>query len=54
MGEYHFYHDIDDKASAVTLSKYNEAYKLIFDYMKAYISQSISRNNNNKIEQKSE
>ena len=42
MGDYHFYHDIDDKASAISLSKYNEAYKLIFDFTLAYIQQSIN------------
>ncbi len=42
MGDYHFYHDIDDTAKAVTLSKYNEAYKLIYDFALAYIKLSIS------------
>ncbi len=42
MGDYHFYHDIDDKASAISLSKYNEAYKLVYDFTVAYIQQSIS------------
>ncbi len=41
MGNYSFYHDIDDKASAVTLSKYNESYQLIYDFVNAYIKQSI-------------
>lgn len=51
MGEYHFYHDIDDKAEAVTLSKYNEAYKLVYDFTNAYIKQSIA-NFKNTEEQK--
>ncbi len=38
LGDYHFYHDIDDKAESVSLIKYNEAFKLIKtfadDYMK--------------------
>jgi len=42
MGDYHFYHDIDDKSSAITLSKYNEAYKLVYDFATAYIKQSIA------------
>ena len=42
MGDYHFYHDIDDKASAISLSKYNEAYKLVYDFTVAYIQQSIA------------
>lgn len=29
MGDYHFYHDVDDKAEALPLSRYNEAFKLI-------------------------
>jgi hypothetical protein len=41
MGNYSFYHDIDDKAPAVTLSKYNESYQLIYDFVNAYIKQSI-------------
>jgi hypothetical protein len=41
MGNYSFYHDIDDKSSAVTLSKYNESYQLIYDFVNAYIKQSI-------------
>jgi aminopeptidase YwaD len=42
MGDYHFYHDIDDTAKAVTLSKYEEAYRLIFDFTQAYIKSSIN------------
>jgi hypothetical protein len=42
MGDYHFYHDIDDKANAISLSKYNEAYKLVYDFTVAYIQQSIA------------
>ncbi|MFA9213478.1 MAG: M28 family metallopeptidase, partial [Candidatus Methylacidiphilales bacterium] len=42
MGDYHFYHDIDDKASAVTLSKYNEAYQLVYDFANTYVKQSIA------------
>ena len=42
MGDYHFYHDIDDAAKAVTLSKYEEAYRLIFDFTQAYIKSSIN------------
>jgi aminopeptidase YwaD len=36
MGDYHFYHDIDDKAEALPLSRYNEAFKLITDFTKEY------------------
>jgi hypothetical protein len=43
MGDYHFYHDIDDKASAITLSKYDEAYKLVYDFMNAYIEKSTKK-----------
>ena len=42
MGDYHFYHDIDDKASAISLSKYNESYKLVYDFTVAYIQQSMA------------
>lgn len=42
MGDYHFYHDIDDAAKAVTLSKYEDAYRLIFDFTQAYIKSSIN------------
>lgn len=36
MGDYHFYHDVDDKAEALPLSKYNEAFKLIQQFTDAY------------------
>jgi aminopeptidase YwaD len=36
MGDYHFYHDVDDKADALPLSKYNEAFKLIHQFADAY------------------
>lgn len=36
MGDYHFYHDVDDKAEALPLSRYNEAFKLITDFVKEY------------------
>ncbi len=36
MGDYHFYHDVDDKADALPLSKYNEAFKLIQQFADAY------------------
>ncbi|MBU3662580.1 MAG: M28 family peptidase [Bacteroidetes bacterium] len=32
-GEYHHYHDVGDKANAITLSKYNEAFKLMRDFI---------------------
>jgi len=48
MGDYHFYHDIDDKASAISLSKYNEAYKLVYDFTVAYIQQSIANSTKQK------
>lgn len=32
MGEYHQYHDVGDKASAITLSRYPEAFQLIVDF----------------------
>lgn len=36
MGDYHFYHDVDDKADALPLSKYNEAFKLIQKFTDNY------------------
>ena len=36
MGDYHFYHDIDDKADTLPLSKYNEAFKLIQQFTDNY------------------
>lgn len=36
MGNYHFYHDVDDKAEALPLSKYNEAFKLITHFVREY------------------
>ncbi len=36
MGNYHFYHDIDDSFEALTFSKYNEAFKLIKDFVMQY------------------
>lgn len=48
MGDYHFYHDIDDKASAISLSKYNEAYQLIYDFTTTYIQQSIANSTKQK------
>ncbi len=32
MGEYHQYHDVGDKATAITLSRYSEAFQLIVDF----------------------
>ncbi|MBC7384519.1 MAG: M28 family peptidase [Bacteroidia bacterium] len=32
MGEYHQYHDVGDKANAISLSRYNEAFQLIVDF----------------------
>ncbi|MDP1725416.1 MAG: M28 family peptidase [Bacteroidota bacterium] len=32
MGEYHQYHDVGDKATAITLSRYPEAFQLIVDF----------------------
>ncbi len=31
-GNYHHYHDVDDTYEAITMSKYNEAFKLIVDF----------------------
>lgn len=50
MGDYHFYHDIDDKASAVTLSKYNEAYQLVYEFANAYVRQSIANFKNTEVQ----
>lgn len=36
MGDYHFYHDVDDRAEALPLSRYNEAFKLITHFVKEY------------------
>ncbi len=36
MGDYHFYHDVDDKAELLPLSKYNEAFKLITHFVREY------------------
>jgi hypothetical protein len=36
MGDYHYYHDVDDRAEALSLSKYNEAFKLITQFVKEY------------------
>jgi hypothetical protein len=36
MGDYHFYHDVDDKADSLPLSKYNEAFKLIQKFTDHY------------------
>ncbi len=36
MGDYHFYHDVDDKPDAVPLSKYNEAFNLIKTFVNNY------------------
>lgn len=36
MGEYHAYHDIQDTAEAVTLSRYSEAFQLIRDFVSQY------------------
>ncbi len=36
MGDYHYYHDIDDRAEVLTLSKYNEAFKLITSFVQVY------------------
>ncbi len=33
MGDYHQYHDVGDKASAISLSKYPEAFQLIVDFV---------------------
>lgn len=37
MGDYHFYHDVDDRAEVLPLSKYNEAFRLIVDFTKEYM-----------------
>jgi aminopeptidase YwaD len=36
MGDYHFYHDVDDRAEVLSLSKYNEAFKLITEFVDGY------------------
>jgi hypothetical protein len=36
MGEYHFYHDIQDTSQALTLAKYEEAFQLIRDFVNEY------------------
>ena len=38
MGDYHFYHDVYDLAEVLTLSKYNEAFKLIVEFTNEYQS----------------
>lgn len=39
MGDYHFYHDVYDLPEVLTLSKYNEAFKLIIDFTNDYCNQ---------------
>jgi len=39
MGDYHFYHDVYDLPEVLTLSKYNEAFKLIIDFTNEYCGQ---------------
>jgi len=39
MGDYHYYHDVYDLPEVLTLSKYNEAFKLIIDFTNDYFSQ---------------
>jgi hypothetical protein len=36
MGEYHAYHDVQDNADAVTLSRYSDAFRLIRDFADGY------------------
>ncbi|MES2690733.1 MAG: M28 family peptidase [Bacteroidota bacterium] len=36
MGDYHFYHDVDDKAEALPFSRYNETFRLITQFVKEY------------------
>lgn len=36
MGDYHYYHDVDDSFEALTFSKYNEAFRLIRDFALQY------------------
>lgn len=36
MGDYHFYHDVDDKAGALPLSRYADAFRLITAFVKEY------------------
>lgn len=36
MGEYKYYHDINDGPEALTFSKYKEAFSLIYDFMVEY------------------
>lgn len=38
MGDYKYYHDINDNAEAITLSRYNQAYSLIYDFVSGYSS----------------
>lgn len=39
MGNYHFYHDIEDRAEVLPLSRYNEAFKLLIDFVNQYQNQ---------------
>jgi len=38
MGDYHYYHDVYDLPEVLTLSKYNEAFKLITEFTNDYCS----------------
>jgi aminopeptidase YwaD len=36
MGDYKYYHDVDDTARVLPFSRYNQAFSLIFDFIKEY------------------
>lgn len=36
MGEYKYYHDVNDNPEALTFSRYNQAFALIFDFLSEY------------------
>lgn len=36
MGEYKYYHDVNDSPEALTFSRYNQAFSLIFDFISEY------------------
>lgn len=36
LGDYHFYHDVDDRAGALPLSRYTESFKLVTEFVNEY------------------
>lgn len=40
MGEYKYYHDINDTPDALTFSKYNESFSLIYEFLREYSTAS--------------